>query len=265
MKHSLRVLVASTAVGLLAAGCGGGSATDTLEPADAVRAAVSTTTQQHSSRMVIDNQSDTGGISVHIKMEGVFDYANKTGQMSMTVPGSGGKIEEILTAETVYVKIPTQTTYYAVPVKEIVGTSLGSNTDPTTGLQSLLGLSGGVRKVGTEKVRGDDTTHYSGTYDLAKAAEKAQGIVKDMIKSQLGPGSSKTVPFDAYVDDKGRIRKMVQRISLSSPQLQGKTITSVVTTELYDFGVPVDVKVPTDVQDGSKLLDAFKKQVATSS
>jgi hypothetical protein len=265
MKHSPRTLLAATAVSLLAAGCGGGSdGTDTLQPADAVRAAVSTTTQQQSSRMNITTTSQVGGVTVDIHMEGLFDYAAKTGHMTMNVPGGAGTIDEILTPTTVYLKIPTQPAYYSVPLKEIVGTSLGSNTDPTAGLQSLLGLTDDVRAVGKEDVRGDETTHYTGTYDLNKAVEKAQGLVKDMMKTQLGSGSTTTVPFDAYVDAKGRIRKMVQKITVKSPKLQGQEVTSTVTTELYDFGVPVHVSAPTNLQDGSKLLDAFKNQLGTS-
>lgn len=265
MKSSARTLLVATAVALLAAGCGGASdATDTLQPADAVRAAVSTTTQQQSSRMTITTTSNVGGVTVDITMEGLFDYAAKTGHMTMNVPGSGGKIDEILTPATVFLKIPTSPAYYSVPVKEIVGTSFGSNTDPTAGLQSLLGLTDDVRAVGKEDVRGDETTHYRGTYDLSKAVEKAHGLVKEMIKTQIGSGSTTTVPFDAYVDGKGRIRKMVQKISVTSPKLQGQEVTSTVTTELYDFGVPVHVSPPANVQDGTKLIDAFKRQLGTA-
>src|SRR3954447_7762189 len=108
MKHPVRNLVATAAIALAMAGCSGSSGTDTLAPADAVRAAVSTTTQQQSSRMTMTIKTDAGAIKVETTAEGAFDYKTKQGAMWMTVPGSAQKIDAIVTQSTMYMKIPGQ-------------------------------------------------------------------------------------------------------------------------------------------------------------
>src|SRR3954453_4905709 len=123
MKHPVRNLVATAAIALAMAGCGGSSGTDTLAPADAVRAAVSTTTQQPSSRLAMAIKTDAGAIKVEMTGKGVFDYAKKIGAISMTVPGSGQKVHAILTPDTMYMQVPGQgSSYYSLPTKELGGT-----------------------------------------------------------------------------------------------------------------------------------------------
>src|SRR3954447_13393320 len=255
MKHPVRNLVATAAIALAMAGCGGSSGTDTLAPADAVRAAVSTTTQQPSSRMTMAMKTDAGAIKVEMAGEGVFDYAKKLGTMSMTIPGSGQKVEAIMTPDTMYMKIPSQgSSYYSLPMKELGGTQLGAS-DPASSLQVLTGLSDDVQSVGKEDVRGEETTHYRGTYDLKRAVTKLNGLPRQAIQKLIDSGSNTVVPFDAYVDSDGRLRKLVENTTTKVSSVQAH---STVTIELYDFGTPVDVTVPTDVKDGSMFLDALK-------
>jgi hypothetical protein len=261
-----RVLLATTLLLVTATACGSGSdAEDTLQPFDAVRVAVSTTSQQPSSRMAMSTVTEVGGITVEMKGEGLFDYTAKTGRMSMTVPGGQGKIEEVIAGDKLYLQVPGQgPAYFVVPMKEIAGTSFSSGTDPTSSLQVLTGLSDDVKSVGEVEVRGTRTTHFRGTYDLNRSVEQAQGIAKDALEAMLKNTPDPVVPFDAYVDDQNRLRKLVQKVSTTSPQLQGKPIVATVEMELYDFGVDVDVTVPTNVRDGSALLDAFKSQLGAS-
>src|SRR6476469_8310830 len=109
-----RTSLVAAAITLTLAGCGGSSGTDTLAPADAVRAAVSTTTQQHSSRMAMTVKTDAGAIKVEMKGDGAFDYVKKQGTLSMSVPGTAQKIEAIMTADTMYMKVPGQgSSYYS--------------------------------------------------------------------------------------------------------------------------------------------------------
>ena len=266
MAHHVRTMIAAASLALATAACGGGSggsdATDTLAPADAVRAAVSTTTEQTSSRMAMVIKTDAGAIKVEMKGEGVFDYAKKQGQMSMTVPGSGQKVEAVLTADTVYMKIPGQgSSYFSLPTKELGGTNFGTS-DPTSSLQVLTGLSDDVKSVGKEEVRGAETTHYRGTYDMKRAVANLEGLPKQAVQKLIDSGSSTVVPFDAYVDSEGRLVKLVQDTTTKLPGASAQEAHSIMTMELYDFGTPVTVKVPTDVKDGSAYLDAMKGQLA---
>jgi hypothetical protein len=55
------------------------------------------------------------------------------------------------------------------------------------------------------------------------------------------------VPFDVYLDDQGRIRKVRHRFSFVNGR-QKEAVAVASTTLLYDFGVPVDVRLP-DARD----------------
>jgi hypothetical protein len=256
-------LLPALVLALTAAACGNGSSSDTqtLQPADLVKAAVTKTSQQQSSRIVIDTKSDVGAVSVDLKGEGEFDFAKRVGHFSMALPGGAGKIDEIVLAKTLYLRITSQgPTYYTLPMDEVVGTQLGSSTDPTAGLQALLAISNDVKRLGTVTVRGAKTTHYRGTYDLKAAVAKAQGLAKRVLQSTLTMGATTIVPFDAYIDDSGRLRKLDQTVTTTMPQLQGQKVKVLSTLELYDFGLTVNVQKPTATQDGTALLTALKKQ-----
>ena len=246
-----------------AVACGNGSSSDTqtLQPADLVKAAVTKTSQQQSSRMLMSSKTDVGAITVDIKGQGEFDYAKRVGHFSMTMPGGVGTIDEILLGDTLYLRVPSQGgSYYTLPFSEVVGTQLGSSTDPTAGLQALMGISNDVKRLGTVTVRGAKTTHYRGTYDLKAAVAKVGGIAKRVLESTLASGAPTIVPFDAYIDDSGRLRKLDQTFNMTSPKLPGQKVHVQSTLELYDFGVKVSVQKPTATKDGTPLLNALKTQ-----
>jgi hypothetical protein len=262
-RRTLVRLLPVVALAFAAVACGNGSSSDTLtlRPADAVKAAVTTTSQQQSSRMLMETKTDVGAVSVDISGQGEFDYAKRVGHFSLTMPGGVGTIDEILQGDTLYLRIPTQgALYYTLPYSEVVGTQLGSSTDPTAGLQALLAISNDVKRVGTETIRGAVTTHYRGTYDLKAAAAKVHGIAKRLLESTLASGAPTIVPFDAYIDGNGRLRKLDQSFSMTSPKLPGQKVHVQSTLELYDFGLAVSVQKPTATQDGTALLNALKKQ-----
>ncbi|BFO22743.1 hypothetical protein SHKM778_91310 [Streptomyces sp. KM77-8] len=51
------------------------------------------------------------------------------------------------------------------------------------------------------------------------------------------------MPFDVYLDDDGRIRKLRHRFSFVNGR-QEAPVAVASTTLLYDFGVPADVRLP---------------------
>ena len=55
--------------------------------------------------------------------------------------------------------------------------------------------------------------------------------------------ATEQVPFDVYIDDDGRIRKVRHRFSFVNGQPTG-AVAVASTTLLYDFGAPVDVRLP---------------------
>lgn len=265
----LSALVLGTA---LLAGCGGGGdggstqasgpAADTLVAASAAKSSGAGT-----SKISLVSATQVNGQDVAFSGEGVYDYTKKTGSLSFQVPGadgsaaSGGKIEERILGDALYLQLPQQPgVFYKLKLSDVAGTSLGGSTDPTAALAALQAVSD-VREVGTEKVRDAETTHYAGEYDVQKAVSLAQGSAKTVLQSVLRGADLKTVPFDAYLDDEGRLVKFVQKVELpATAATGGKPITSTTTLELYDFGTKVAVVAPTGaaVRDGAPLLAALK-------
>lgn len=252
-------------VGLTACGSSSGSSsskTEELSPVAAIQAASDTTSKAGSSKFEQTTTTTVAGKDVAVKATGAFDQAKKTGQI--TVDLGGQSIDERFVDGQLYLAVPGQTTsYYKVALSDLVGTSLASSTDPTAGFQALKAASTGVTKVGKEQVRDASTTHYKGTYDAKAALAKVDGAAKQLIQSTIDQSNLSQVPFDAWIDAQGRIRKLTQSLDLSTPATGGaapQKVHSTTTIEVFDFGTKVDVTAPPadQVKDGAPLLAAIK-------
>jgi hypothetical protein len=109
-----------------------------------------------------------------------------------------------------------------------------------------------VKKVGTETVRGVETTHYHASIDLGKALDQADipKSLRDAEKQfeKSNDAGASTIPVDVFVDGDGYVR----RISLDLENFLGDGAGSGATSgpaltesiDLYDFGTPVNVQAP---------------------
>ena len=257
---------AAVLTALLAAGCGGGSgkAAVSADPVAAVRAAGDKVIGAGTSKFVLTSETSSGAQKVTFTGDGAFDYGAKTGTLNLKLDsgGQGGSIQERITGGNLYLALPKMPdTFYKLSLADVGGTSLGSSTDPSSSFAALKGVSNGVQKVGREQVRGEQTTHYKGTIDVQKAVDASTGLSKDVLKKGLAASGLKTLPFDAYIDGSGRLRKYVQVVQLpGSAKTAGKSIASTTTLELFDFGTKVVVQVPAadKIKDGAPLLQALK-------
>jgi hypothetical protein len=114
--------------------------------------------------------------------------------------------------------------------------------DPAQQFALLEDSATDVTKVGSEKINGQDTTHYRATIDVAAAAAK-EGASQEQIQ-QLQDAGISTIPVEAWVGDDGRLVRM----SLSydgkgadGPLAGGKLS---VTVDYSGYGDPVEVTVP---------------------
>ncbi|MEV6943306.1 hypothetical protein AB0N07_15170 [Streptomyces sp. NPDC051172] len=128
------------------------------------------------------------------------------------------------------------------------------NTTPNQSVKLLL-ASGDVKEVGTEKVRGVDTTHYSGTVDVADLARKNSNLTASQLaglKKQLTQAGVSTESVDIWVDDQNLLVKKVEKGRLSAGEYTQ-------TAYYSDYGVPVSATEPpaSDTEDFKQLL---KKQ-----
>jgi len=125
------------------------------------------------------------------------------------------------------------------------------NTTPNQSVKLLL-ASGDVKKVGTEKVRGVNTTHYSGTVDVADLAGKNSSLSAGQLaglKKQLTQAGVTTETVDIWVDGKDLLVKKVEKGEMSTGRYTQ-------TAYYSDYGVKVSASRPpaSDTEDFKELL-----------
>jgi hypothetical protein len=111
----------------------------------------------------------------------------------------------------------------------------GSATTPTDVLTRVLLASKEHEELGTEDVRGVQTTHYRARVDIQKLVEQLPA--NERPNDELVERWRAIVPVDVWIDDESRLR----RITISPLPDQGRDTT---TLELFDYGVDVDVEAP---------------------
>lgn len=106
-------------------------------------------------------------------------------------------------------------------------------------VDALQGTRADATEVGHEEVRGTPTAHHRLTIDLAIADERLPGGI-------IAPGprayrSPRALPAEVWIDEEGRLRRM----SFNDASAKRGTETTWSTTELWDFGVRIDIEYPT--------------------
>jgi hypothetical protein len=118
----------------------------------------------------------------------------------------------------------------------------GGATDPFAAAEVLRGTRSATF-VGRTEVAGTKVRHYRGTADLRQASRDASDANREALGAAAKGFATARVPFDAYLDDEGRIRKLRHRFSFVNGR-QDRPVAVASTTLLYDFGVPADVRLP---------------------
>ncbi|MEV5780356.1 hypothetical protein ACGFWD_09485 [Streptomyces sp. NPDC048448] len=130
------------------------------------------------------------------------------------------------------------------------------NSSPNQSVKLLL-ASGDVKKVGEEKVRGKQTTHYAGTVDVsdlaARSSHLSAGQLADL-KKQFTQAGITTEDVDIWVDGDDLLVKAVSKGDLSTGTMSS-------TTYYTDYGVKVSSQAP-PASDTADFKDLLKTQGA---
>ena len=240
-------------------GCGGSSTPAGPSAGTLVAAAPEKTTQAGTARVAFTAVTEILGQHVEFSGHGVFDFAGPRGRLTFSLPSLLGDrtVTELLVGDNLYLKIPGVSPdgkFFAFDLKALGDgenpfSQLG-NADPTAGLEALRGVSSDVREAGTATLRGTPTTKYAGTIDTALAVEKAPAALRDKVRSLLK--AVDTIPFEAYLDEDGRLRQLHETLSIpASDETGGQPVTAELNFEIYDFGVPVSVRAPAEKRTAS--------------
>lgn len=244
-----------------AAGCSGSgvAAEDGRSSGDAVevvRVAADRLVEARSSKARTSMEMATGGTRVTIRGEGIYDYRHRLGELKVLLPQDPAgtsehrPITELLAPGALFMKnrgagVPSDK-WVRVETASLSDGNLvtGGATDPFAAAELLRGTRSAAY-VGKTEVAGTEVRHYRGVADLTVAARDATAGNRSALGAAAKGFATARVPFDVYLDDDGRIRKVRHRFSFVNGQQEG-TVAVASTTLLYDFGVAVDVRLPDD-------------------
>ncbi len=169
------------------------------------------------------------------------------------VPGGA---RAILTGDTVYVKSELLTKFAGATKPWLKASLSDLDAEGQAGIRSfldqaqqfdlagtvkLLTASKDVKAVGTETVGGVETTHYSGTFPVAEAAQVIDPARRERLQQQLS--RVKDVKFDLWADAESLPRK----VTLSGSE-QGATFN--LAASFRGFNEPVTIAAPPADQVG---------------
>ncbi|AKJ12283.1 lipoprotein [Streptomyces incarnatus] len=253
------------AVGLMlglaagATGCSGfGAAAEDVkgggDPVAVLRRAADTLRGAGSSKATTSMEMATGGTRVTIRGQGVYDFRHRLGRLTVVLPEDPAgtsehkPITELLAPGALFMKnrgagVPPDK-WVRVDIATLSDGNLvtGGATDPYAAAEVLRGTRTAAY-VGRTEVAGTAVRHYRGTADLTGAAGQAAAENREPLAAAAKGFATAEVPFDAYLDDQGRIRKLRQRFSFVNGR-QKTPVAVASTTLLYDFGAPADVRLP---------------------
>ena len=243
-------------------GCAGGDAL-ALDP---VAKAASTTANTTSSRFDFQASLSAGSVgSFSFHGNGIYDGKNKSGWMNMhfalpaayqlQVPTSDPSMEMIFDgSHGLVMYMRSQLFDKVVPTGKWVKMDLGkrakkegvdlgaimnaNQADPSRSLRLLM-ASSGAHVTGAERIRGVETTHYSFNIDFKKLAHDNK-----QFRQLTEATGSISAPAEAWIDAKGRVRRLTVTMSLGAHL--GTPMSMTMTEDLYDFGARADITPPSD-------------------
>lgn len=131
-----------------------------------------------------------------------------------------------------------------------VETPVPGGSDAKGELELLEKVSGGVDKIGREKVRGVMTTRYRGRISVADNAKRLRELGADTTAEDVEKVGA-PVQIEAWIDSKGLVRRMA--IAQTRPGEEGKGPTTVdMRMDFFDFGYEPEIEVP----DSGEVFDA---------
>ncbi|MFF4060867.1 hypothetical protein ACFYZ8_37730 [Streptomyces sp. NPDC001668] len=223
------------------------------DPVGTLRRAADTLVDAGSSKARTSMEMATGGTRVTIRGEGVYDYRGRRGRLKVMLPQDPAgtsehrPITELLAPGALFMKnrgagVPADK-WVRVDTTALSDGNLvtGGATDPLAAAEVLRGTRTATY-VGATELAGTEVRHYRGTADLAAAA-KGAGANRSVLAAAAKGFATPAVPFDVYLDDQGRIRKIRHRFSFVNGQRPG-TVAVASTTLLFDFGTAADVRLP---------------------
>lgn len=142
--------------------------------------------------------------------------------------------------------------------EDLVALGAGKN-DPSNAFGYLQGAEQ-AEEVGAETVNGVETTHFRVTVDLADALDDVPEALRSEMRLAIQQFDAQfgttTMPFDAWVDDDGLLRRMLYRIEGDTEG--GGAFSMEMTIDISGYGDDFELDIPAaeDVTDVKELAAA---------
>jgi hypothetical protein len=182
------------------------------------------------------------------KMDGAVDAATGRSRLVLTTSGSviALKCTYITEQDTVYTSVhPSRRAQIgAAWVRSSAGTIIAASAfqfRPEQLYEDPERTFGKLERSGTGEVRGVKTTEYSGELDLSSLVSRKDA---SPLPEQLRLGLPTVLSFD----EEGRLVRLTFDLR---PPGTSAPVSYTSTMDLFDYGKPVEIEVPTDAKDGS--------------
>ena len=132
-----------------------------------------------------------------------------------------------------------------------------AGTDPRDTLAMLKAVSGSIEAVGSDTIRGVETSHYRATIDTAKLEQLVPAAQRQTLGG-LDQGAKQAgltqIPLDVWIGADQLVRKLSVDVDTTQPGT-GQAVKASFVVELYDYGQPLDLQLPPadQVVDASTL------------
>ncbi|WP_174856202.1 hypothetical protein [Streptomyces otsuchiensis] len=226
-----------------------------------------------SSRATTSVRMASGGTRITIHGEGVFDYRRRVGELRVTLPEGPTEdrrapVTELFTPGALYMKnrgagVPpdkwVRVETHSLPDGNLV---TGGATDPITATELLRGVLT-AEYHGEVDLDGETVRLFSGVTDISAASRAAADEDRRrQLAAAVEAFTETAVPFDVYLDERGVPRKVRHRFSFGGVSREEATGVEVVSvTELYAFGVPVEIRMPEpgEIYSGTVVVDQARE------
>ena len=268
----MRVVLAALfcVLAVLASGCG----RETVDPAE-IAAAAEASASAGTAKVTIEGEGKARGQTFDLDGTGEMDGTRS--EFEMGLPGGAGTMRQVADGFVVYTHVPgveeqlgkEWTRVDMVEAYRKLGIDLAlvgqpGSQDPRQILEQLKNSGNEIEKVGTDTVRGVETTHYRGDMEMRSAVERAPAArraeAERMVEKVIKLSGTEGFPMDVWVDDDKLVRKMRIQMKLNNPAFGGE-LEMDMTMELFDYGEPVSVDVPSE-DEAQDVTDAVTQALA---
>lgn len=191
--------------------------------------------------------------SFELDMKGVVDLEAGAARMSgdlSDLPGASGRLTMIVVDGAAYLRAPGlgfgggRAPWVQTDLASFSATSGGFTQDPAQSLALLTSVKR-ARVVGEQQLRGEPTIRYEGVVDPARVSDEQRDAL-----ARLGVAE---IPFQAWIDRQGRLRKLELALR---PGSDGSSARVTIVFELWDFGVEAGIRPP----PADRVMEAGKSR-----